>query len=220
VARGIVPRERTALVRGSGVDPDEFVASPEPPGLPMLLISGRMLWEKGVGDFVEASRLLRSRGVAHRAVIVGIPDEENPNSIPAAVLKGWQDEGVIEWWGLRSDMPAVMAQCAIFVLPTYYPEGVPKVLIEAAASARPIIATDVPGCREIARGGINADLVPPRDPVRLAGAMERLLRDPERRRAYGAAGRRIAVDEFSERQVLDETLTLYTRLLPLAAGQP
>jgi glycosyltransferase involved in cell wall biosynthesis len=110
-------------------------------------------------------------------------------------------------------MPAVIAQSAVVVLPSYYPEGVPKILLEAAAAGRPIIATDVPGCREIARAGINADYVRPRDAGDLARALGALLRDQPRRAAYGAAGRAIAVAEFSESRVISETLAIYQRLV-------
>ena len=213
VRGGIVPESRTALVRGSGVDVGVFAPSPEPGGVPIVLFSGRMLRDKGVEDFVEATRILRARGVPHRAVIVGIVDRENPHSLPESALRRWDDEGSIEWWGQREDMPAVIAQAAIVTLPSYYPEGVPKSLIEAAACGRAIVATDVPGCREIARAGLNADLVPPRDPAKLADALDRLLGDPARRAAYGAAGREIAVNEFCERRVMEETLALYRRLL-------
>ena len=216
LAIGAASPDRTVVIRGSGVDPERFVPSAEPPGTPIVLLCGRMLWEKGVREFVEAARILRRRSVAHRAVVVGIPDEENPNAVPARQLEAWQAQGLIEWWGLREDMPSVYAQSSIVALPTYYPEGVPKVLIEAAASARPIVTTDLPGCREIARAGINADHVPPRDPEALATALEALLMDPERRRAYGRAGREIAVTEFSEAKVVRETLDIYQRLL----GEP
>jgi glycosyltransferase involved in cell wall biosynthesis len=172
-----------------------------------------MLWDKGVREFVEAARLLRAAGVPHRAVIVGVPDEENPDAVAAADLDTWHREGVIEWWGLREDMPAVIAQSAVVVLPSYYPEGVPKILPEAAAGGRPIIATDMPGCREIARAGINADHVRPRDAGDLARALGALLRDQPRRASYGAAGRAIAVAEFSESRVINETLAIYQRLV-------
>ncbi|HXG54536.1 MAG TPA: glycosyltransferase family 4 protein [Vicinamibacterales bacterium] len=213
IALGAVPPDRTVLIRGSGVDMAAFSPSPEPSGVPVLLLCGRMLWDKGVGEFVDAARILKEAGVAHRAVVVGIPDEENPNSVPVASLEAWQRAGVIEWWGLREDMPTVFARSTIVVLPSYYPEGVPKVLIEAAAAGRPIVTTDLPGCREIGRPGINADLVRPRDSIHLAAALQALLADPTRRAAYGAAGRRIAESEFSDTQVIAETLAVYTRLL-------
>lgn len=217
VVLGVVPEDRTVLIRGSGVDMSAFSPAPEPAGVPILLLCGRMLWDKGVGEFVEAAGILKEAGVPHRAVIVGIPDEENPNSVPLTKLQQWDRSGVIEWWGLREDMPTVFAQSTIVVLPSYYPEGVPKVLIEAAAAGRPIVTTDVPGCREIGRPGVNADLVRPRDPKHLADALEALLADPSRRAAYGAAGRLIAEAEFSETQVIAETLHLYERLLSSAS---
>jgi glycosyltransferase involved in cell wall biosynthesis len=213
VALGAVEPERTALIRGSGVDMDQFFPRPEPAGPPVLLFCGRMLWDKGAAEFVEAARALKTAGVTHRAVVVGIPDQQNPNSVAGETLEGWEREGIIEWWRLREDMPSVFAAATIVVLPTYYPEGVPKVLIEAAAAGRAIVASDTPGCREIARQGVNAELVPPRDAAALAAAIRRLLEDPRRRAAYAKAGRAIAVEEFSEQRVLGETLDLYTRLL-------
>lgn len=214
VAARIAPPERVTLIRGSGVDVSEFAPSPEPAGTPVVLLSSRMLRDKGVHEFVDAARQLRARGVSMRAVLVGIPDAENPNAVSERDLQRWNDEGAVEWWGLRDDMPRVMAEASVVVLPTYYPEGVPKVLIEAAASGRAIVATDVPGCREIARAGVNADLVPPRNPILLADAIERLLADPATRAAYGRAGRAIAVAEFASDRVLRDTLALYDRLLP------
>ena len=208
-----VREERTELIRGSGVDTDQFAVTPEPAGRPVVLLSGRMLWDKGVGEFVEAVRMLRARRIDHRAVLVGIPDEQNPNAVPERELRRWHDEGLIEWWGLRDDMPGVFATASIVTLPSYYPEGVPKVLVEAASCARAIVATDVPGCREIARQGINAELVPPRNASRLADAIALLLADRSKRAAYGEHGRRIAVEEFSERLVLRQTLAVYRRLL-------
>lgn len=211
-----VTPDRTALIRGSGVDTTRFAPTPFSPGAPVLLFCGRMLWDKGAGEFVEAVRRLRVAGVVHRAVAVGIPDEENPNSVPVSTLEAWHAEGIIEWWGIRDDMPRVFAESSIVVLPTYYPEGVPKVLIEAAAAGRPIVTTDMPGCREIARAGINAEHVRTRDAAHLADTLQSLLADRERMIRYGSAGRAIAVAEFSEAQVIGETLALYARMLPPA----
>lgn len=213
VSAGLVPPARCALVRGSGVDVARFHVTPLPVGTPVVLLAGRMMWDKGVGTFVEAARALRRDGVDLRAVLVGIPDEQNPNAVPLETLRAWHAEGAVEWWGLRDDMPAVLASATIVVLPSTYPEGVPKILIEAAASGRAIVATDAPGCREIARHGVNATLVAPGDAAALAGAIKGLLADPGALETYGAAGRALAVAEFSEETVLTETLAVYHRLL-------
>jgi len=107
----------------------------------------------------------------------------------------------------------VLSQASIVVLPTFYPEGLPKILLEAASSARPVVATDVPGCREVVRHGENGLLVPPHNPAALAGALAELLRDRPRRLAMGAVGRARAEHEFSEEQVIAETLEVYHDLL-------
>jgi glycosyltransferase involved in cell wall biosynthesis len=221
VIRRVVPAERAILIRGSGVDVTRFARCPEPDGVPIVLLPSRLLRDKGVGELVEAARRLRREGVPLRTVLVGLPDDENPSSIPQAELEAWQDEGVIEWWGHREDMPEVLAQASIVVLPSYR-EGVPKALLEGAAVGRPLIATDVPGCREIVRPGENGFLVPPRNAAALAEAIRKLLLDAPLRSRMGARGREIAVAEFSEEIVIGQTLAVYRDLLgdrwPAAAG--
>jgi glycosyltransferase involved in cell wall biosynthesis len=128
-------------------------------------------------------------------------------------LEAWAREGAVEWWGGRSDMPTTLAEANIVCLPTLYREGVPRVLIEAAACARPLVASDLPGCREICRTGANGTLVPPGSAEALAVAVEALLADPAQCARYGRAGRRIAVDEYREELVIDRTLALYRELL-------
>jgi glycosyltransferase involved in cell wall biosynthesis len=213
VAHDVVREDQTVVIRGAGVNVQKFVPRPEPPGLPLLMLASRLLWDKGVGDFVEAVRLLKRDGVPCRAIIVGKPDTENPHALPIEVLRQWEAEGTVELWGHQTDMPNVLSQAAVVVLPTFYPEGLPKILLEAAASARPIVATDVPGCREVVRHGENGLLVPRRDPGALAGALGELIRDPQRRAAMGAAGRARAEEEFSEERVFAETLQVYRDLL-------
>ncbi len=154
VSRSVVPIDRTVLIRGSGVDVSQFVPSSEQSGLPIVLLASRLLWDKGVGELVEASRRLKKDGIACRVVLVGVPDPGNPKAIPVSLLERWQAEGVVEWWGLRNDMPEVLKAASIVVLPSYR-EGIPKILLEAAASGRPIVTTDTPGCREIVRHGEN-----------------------------------------------------------------
>jgi glycosyltransferase involved in cell wall biosynthesis len=188
--------QNVVLIPGAGVDLKHFSTSDEQPGVPVVLFAGRMLWDKGVGEFVAAAERLRSRGIAARFVLVGAPDEGNPTAVPLSQIEAWHNSGMVEWWGQREDMPAVFAGCHLVCLPSAYGEGIPKVLIEAAACGRAIVTTDIPGCREIVRHGVNGLLVRPRDVEALANALEALIGDPERRRAMGAAGRKIAEAEY------------------------
>jgi len=212
VRMGLVQDGQAVLIRGSGVDVSAFHPTPEPSGPPVVLLASRMLWDKGVKEFVEAARLIRARSQAPRFVLVGQPDVGNPAAIPVAQLEAWTAEGSVEWWGQRDDMPSVLSSATIVVLPSYG-EGLPKVLIEAAAAARPVVATDVRGCREIVRPDINGSLVSARDSVTLAREIERLLDAPDLRARYGRAGRRLAETEFAESVIVEQTLAVYRQLL-------
>ena len=183
-----VDRRRIAVIPGSGVDTARFAPSPEPDEPVHTTLVGRMLWDKGVGEFVEAARVARARQPALRFVLIGAPDEGNPAAVPVARLQAWQAEGIIEWQDRRDDIPAVWRDSHIAVLPSYR-EGLPMALLEAAACGRPIVAADVPGSREIARDGERALLVPPRDAAALAAAIMRLADDPALRAHLGAGGR-------------------------------
>jgi len=205
---GTVRADRLVVIPGSGVDVDRFTPRGEPEGIPKVTLVSRMLWSKGVGEFVEAARLLQSRGVGFQAMLVGDPDPENPQSIPIDALRRWQDSGDVEWHGYDDDVPSVWASSHVAVLPSYR-EGLPKTLLEAAACGKPIVASDVPGCREIVGHGRNGLLVPARDAGALAAAIEKLVLDPELRREMGTAGRSIAVEKFSERVVIGRVLALY-----------
>ncbi len=200
------------LIRGAGVDLERFAPKPPPPPPLVVVLASRMLWDKGIQELVDASSLLRARGVPLRMVLVGKPDAGNPSAVPEAQLKTWADAGVVEWWGHRTDMPAVLAQAHIVCLPSYR-EGLPTILIEAAAAGLPLVATDVPGCREVVRPGINGALVPARDAAALAGAIEHLAGDPARRIRYGSASRRIAETELGIASVASATLAVYDALL-------
>ncbi len=214
IRSGLVDPRDSVLIRGSGVDLQTFRARQEPNhGPPLVVLASRMLWAKGVGEFVDAARRLREEGVRARFALVGDTDPGIPSAVPREQLAAWAESGVVEWWGHRDDMAEVLASSHIVCLPTSYGEGVPKVLIEAAAVGRTIVTSDAPGCREIVRHGTNGLLVPPRDPARLASALRSLIEDPERRRAMGAQGRRIAEAEFSIERVVRETLSVYSELL-------
>ncbi len=203
---------RLLVVRGSGVDVREFYPAPEPTGPPLAVLAARMLAEKGVREFVEAARLLRRENAPVRMVLVGAPDPKNPSSLSGETLAGWQREGAVEWWGYKEGMANVWRNCHIAVLPTYYGEGLPKSLLEAAASARPLVATDVPGCRTVLEEGVNGLRIAPKDARGLADAIARLAGDAALRREMGAAGRRMVEERFRDEIVLREILALYARM--------
>ncbi len=207
----IVAADRIALVRGAGVDLAVFTASPEPPGPPVILFAGRMLRDKGVAEFVAAARALRASGVNARFWLAGEPDADNPLTIAAETLRSWHDEGVVEWLGRVDDMPQLFRDCHVVCLPTTYGEGIPKVLLEAAASARPIVATDWPGCREVVVDEHNGILVAPAAPSALAAALRRLALEPATRLRMGQEARRKAEREFGLDLVANAVVALYRR---------
>lgn len=209
---GIIPQSRVRLIRGAGVDLAECCVQPEPEGPVRILLVARMLWDKGVGDFVAAARDLRERGLAVQCVLVGEPDEANPAAIPLAQLQAWQAEGVVQWLGRRSDVPQLYARSHIACLPSYYGEGIPKSLLEAAACGRPIVTTDSAGCREVVNHQDNGLLVPVRQPVALADALARLVEDASLRQSMGARSRARAEDEFGLPAILAQTLAVYGEL--------
>ena len=210
-----IARENIRLIRGAGVDVRVFDVVPEPEGTPLVVLPARMLTDKGVVEFVAAARLLKAQGVQARFALVGGTDECNPASVPPASLKDWVDSGTVEWHGRRDDMPAVYRSATLVCLPSYR-EGLPKALLEAAACGRAIVATDVPGCREIVRHGENGLLVEVRDVAALAKAMATLLSDTATRQAMGAAGRQMVLQEFSEEKVVADTLEIYQELMMVA----
>lgn len=205
------------LIPGSGVDVGRFVPRAERPGPVTVLLASRMLWDKGIGELVEAARILKSRGNDARFVLVGKPDPGNPRSVTEAELRAWQDEGCVEWWGFRSDMPQVLAQAHIACLPSYYREGLPKFLIESAAAGLPLVTTDATGCREAVDEGVNGFLVPPRDPRALAAVLGRLIDDPALCSRLGERSREIAEQRFASDLIHARVLSVYRDLLGAAA---
>jgi glycosyltransferase involved in cell wall biosynthesis len=212
VRQRLVDASRAVLIRGSGVDPRRFVPAPETDGQPVVMLASRMLWSKGVGEFVEAAKRIRHARPEIRFVLVGDTDEDNPAAVPRDKLAAWRDSGAVEWWGRRQEMEKVLMDAHVVCLPTIYGEGVPKILIEAAACGRPIVATDVPGCREIVRNNETGFLVPPEDIDALVNALERLLDDAGLRRRMGLRAREVVENEFSIGKVVDETLSVYRDL--------
>ena len=208
---GLLPAERAVVIEGVGVDAERFTPTQEPQGTPLVVLPARMLWDKGVGTLVEAARLLQPR-LPVRIALVGEPDPGNPANIDETKLRAWTQEGLVEWWGWRADMPAVFAQSTLVTLPSLG-EGVPTVLLEAAASGRAIVATDVPGCRDVVKQGVNGLLVPAQDAPALAEALYQLLTDPGLRGRMGAAGRQMILDRFTTARVNPATFDVYRSLI-------
>lgn len=203
---------RIRLIPGAGVDLDRFRPSVAPGGPATVVMPTRLLWDKGVGEFVAAARLLRARRIEARFVLAGEPDPLNPASVSAEDVGNWVREGAIEHPGFVADMPDLLARSHVVCLPSYYGEGIPKSLIEAAAAARPIVTTDAPGCREIVRDGYNGLLVPPRSTTELATALERLIVDPALRDQMGRHGRALAERRFGQDTIIRQTLAVYDEL--------
>jgi glycosyltransferase involved in cell wall biosynthesis len=206
---GTIDRRRVRLIRGSGVDTDVYGYEAESNEVPIVLLASRLLWDKGVGEFVAAARTIRRSGIDARFVLAGDNDDENPGSISTAQLKEWNDEGAVECWGHCTNMPNIFAGIHIVCLPTAYGEGIPKVLIEAASCGRPIVATDAPGCREIVIDGKNGILVPVNDTEALSTAIRKLLHSPLLRKSMGEFGRQLVEAQFSLERVNRETLAVY-----------
>lgn len=215
---GAIRHAGRILIRGAGIDVNRFAPSPEPTDGPLtIVVVARMLVIKGIEEIIEASHLLTARGLKHRLLLVGDPDPDNPSSIRRETLERWARAPWIEWEGASDDVPAMLARGHVCVLASHGGEGLPKSLLEAAACGRAIVATDVPGNREIALHGTNALLVPPRSPAPLADAIEKLAKDADLRRRFAEAGRDLVVTSFSAETVCRETLALYERLL---SGEP
>lgn len=209
-----VAQEKTILIPGSGVDLAVYAVKREPSYPPIVVIfASRLLRTKGVSEFAQAARILRERGVSVRFLLAGEIDFDNPEAISEEDLRSWQREGYVEVLGRRDDIPALFAESHIVTLPSYYREGVPKVLIEAASCGRPVITTDHPGCRDAIEVGKTGLLVCPRDALALADAIQVVAQDESLRRQMGSAGRRLAEEKFSIEGVVATHLELYRELL-------
>lgn len=200
---GLLPaRARWRVVPGTGVDLARLAVRPPHAGPPAFTLISRLLVSKGVRDLVAAARLVRARYPQARFRIVGqLEAEGHPDGVRRAELEAWVAEGLVEYLGFSDDVAGVLAATTVFVLPSYYREGVPRTNLEALAVGRPIVTTDWVGCRETVEDGVNGFLVPPRDPVALADRLERYLRDPALAARHGSASRALAERRFDVRQV-------------------
>lgn len=214
---GVDPRDRVTILGGAGIDPDAFPALAEPDcDPPIAAFVGRMILPKGVDVLMEAASLLKARGVPLAIELYGRSDDGNLEAIPSSVLTSWSEGERTRWLGFTSDVAAIWRRAAIFVLPARSREGMPRALLEAAASARPLIVTDVPGCRHFVRDGIEGLIVPPADARALADALEKLARDPALRRRLGLAARARLLDGYTEADVRSGLARTYRALIPSA----
>lgn len=217
VAAGLASRDRIRVIRSSGVNTTRFRPSVPPRGHGRLrvVLAARLLWEKGIQEFVDAARLLRAQGRDVEFVLAGMPDPGNPRSVDAAQVRQWCDGGLLQWLGHVDDMPALFNTMDVMVLPSYYREGVPKSLIEAAACGLAIITTDLPGCREVVtQHGVDGLRVAARDARALADRIASLDDDRELLARLGRNARARALADFDERLVIRQTLDVYAELLP------
>jgi glycosyltransferase involved in cell wall biosynthesis len=206
----LVNSEQSTIIRGSGVDIKKFQVSPLPEKQ-QIVLPARMLWDKGVGEFVLAARQLRAEGINAQFILAGDTDNENPAAVPLSVLNEWQNEGMVDWIGWQPDMPAVYASASIVCLPSYR-EGLPKTLIEAAACGRPLVAADVPGSREVVIPHETGYLATVKDVPSLANCLRVLLNDKKEQERLGANARRLVEAEFSSERIIRETLSVYNKL--------
>lgn len=212
IRKKIIHPDQAHLIPGSGVDTEAFRPTPEPSGVFTAAFVGRMLRPKGVMEIIEAARLVRQKGVNIRILMVGTPDRLNPESLREGDLEQWQAEGLVEWVGFRDDIADIWRQAHVALLPSYR-EGFPKSLLEAAACGRPMIASDVPGCREIVRHGSTGLLVPPQNGAALAEALISMAQDPEMRSRMGAEARVLVEANFSDTLIAVQMQALYLSLL-------
>lgn len=215
ISRGLVAETVTDRLPGSGIDLVRFSPAPLPRRLPIrFLLVGRMLWDKGVGEFVEAARLLKGNGINADFCLLGFVDVQNPSAISKSVIDAWLKEGVVRYFGVSKDVRKEIAQADCIVLPSYR-EGAPRTLLEAAAMARPIVATDAVGCRDVVADGVNGYLCRIKDASDLASKMALIASlSPQARESMGLQGREKVEREFDEKIVIAKYLAALTAILP------
>jgi glycosyltransferase involved in cell wall biosynthesis len=205
------------IIRGSGIDLEQFTMKAEPSEGFVVAMACRLLREKGVYEFVDAARLLSKRGLNARFWLIGDIDPCNPSSVTKEQLSCWKLEGFVDCLGQRSDIANLYALSNLVVLPSYYGEGLPKTLIEAAACGRAIVTTDMPGCRDAIEPNVTGLIIPPCNAGALADAIETLQHNSSLRKGMGEEGRKFAEREFDIKGVVDSHLRIYTELLEKSA---
>ncbi len=203
---------RVAMIPGSGVDLVNYMVKPLPQGIPLVVMAARLLRDKGVYEFIEAAQLLNQRSVAVRFCLIGEPDHGNPATVTLDDLCAWDRYGCVERLGYRNDIPDLFSKANVVVLPSYYGEGLPKTLVEAAACGRAVVTTDHPGCRDAIEPGKSGLLVPVKDSTALADAIQQLVDNPKLQYSMGRAGRALAEREFAIEKIVNAHLTIYKEL--------
>ena len=213
----LVDRNRSITIKGTGVDLDKFRVLPEPSDRPVVMFPARVIGDKGIHEFVAAAKALKSRSKQVKFVIVGRTDPDNPTDVGEQAIREWERDGLVEWWGFSDDMADTLPKANVVCMPSYR-EGLPRVLIEAAACGRPIVTADVPGCREIVKDGENGFLVPVRDGTATADAIERLLVDAGLRQRMASRSRQIAEAEYALQVFVTDTFAVYDSVCPSVSG--
>jgi glycosyltransferase involved in cell wall biosynthesis len=207
-----LPNRSLTVIDGSGVSLQKFQYTVDTNKIPKVIMASRMLKDKGVLEFVEAAKIIQNSGIQAAFILVGSPDPGNPTSIPISQIQDWAKKDILEFWGHQEDMNKILGQASIIALPSYR-EGFPKVLIEAAAVGRPVVTTDVAGCRDAIYNGITGVLVPPKDSNALAEEIKKLIVSPETCHKMGMEGRKMAEDRFDEKITIERHLSIYDQVL-------
>ena len=212
ISLGLAKESQCCLIPGSGVDTKKFIATEELDADLQVVLVARMLYDKGIVDFVKAVELLKSRTANTRFILVGDTDPENPAAIPVSQLEEWQKNGIVEWWGKRDDVHHILQQAHVFVLPSHR-EGFPKSIIEASAAGRPVVTTDVPGCRDAIIAEQTGLLAKAHHPESLAEQIYRLIMDKQLRVKMGREGRALVEKKFSDERINQKFLNVYNQNL-------
>jgi len=210
---GLVKLQDSTIIKGTGVDMNQFLFLPESDNESIVMFPARIIGDKGIHEFVAAARKLKREGYLARFVIVGRTDPDNPTDVGESKIREWERDGSVEWWGFSNDMATTLPKAHVVCMPSYR-EGLPRVLIEAAACGRPIVTADVPGCREIVKHGENGFLVPARDSTATARAISKILSDEELRRQMSRRSREIAELEYAIDDFITKTFAVYEKLMP------
>ncbi len=217
----IVTSSQIRLIRGSGFDREKFTPHTETRSEhdgTTVLLAARLLWDKGIQEYVDAAHQLRLKRKDIKFLLAGAPDPGNPAAVPEEKIRAWHEDGLVKWLGHVDDMPELYRSADIFVLPSYR-EGLPKGMIEAAACALPLVTTDVPGCREVVTNEENGLVVPPRDSMALASAISRIADDRRLAAKLGQAARENALRQFEVTIIVDQTLSVYYELIEPTVGE-